>query len=237
MQGVPRWTASLAALACVATLAVAPATASPGQPDRGLPRTTATADSAPTRFQVESRLKALGLPVGAVDGTFTAYTRRGLCAWRELTGRRPHRAFPGAAEMAAIVHTVVLQVPADLVTGVNVNRTCQTAVWVGSPGSLVRLKGVFPVSTGMPGYSTHVGIFRVQRRIDGWHESTLYDGAMLYRPLYFSGGQALHGSITDTLVLPYPASHGCVRMLHADVDRLWSGGFAVGQTVRVYGTW
>ncbi len=59
----------------------------------------------------------------------------------------------------------------------------------------------------------------------------------MYRPKYFNGGIALHGSITDSYVLPYPASHGCVRMLHADVDTLWRSGVDVGTPVYVYGLW
>ena len=46
----------------------------------------------------------------------------------------------------------------------------------------------------------------------------------MYRSLYFSGGQAIHGSHSDTYVVTYPASHGCVRMLHRDVDWLWRKG-------------
>ena len=40
----------------------------------------------------------------------------------------------------------------------------------------------------------------------------------LYRPLYFKGGFALHGSSS---VPGYPASHGCVRTTNADQDYLW----------------
>ena len=55
--------------------------------------------------------------------------------------------------------------------------------------------------------------------------------------MQFSGGQAMHGSATDALVRTYPASHGCVRMLHRDIDALQAGGVGNGTLVRVIGTW
>jgi lipoprotein-anchoring transpeptidase ErfK/SrfK len=59
----------------------------------------------------------------------------------------------------------------------------------------------------------------------------------MYRSLYFNGGEAVHGSYSDSYVVTYPASHGCVRMLHRDVDWLWRNGWTIGTTVRVYGRW
>jgi peptidoglycan hydrolase-like protein with peptidoglycan-binding domain len=53
---------------------------------------------------------------------------------------------------------------------------------------------------------TPMGSFRVQSRIAGFRESKL---GLLYNPLYFNGGFAIHGSNS---VPGYPASHGCVRI-------------------------
>lgn len=53
---------------------------------------------------------------------------------------------------------------------------------------------------------TPTGDFRVYRRIDGWRESPL---GLLYNPLYFTGGFAIHGAPS---VPDHPASHGCVRV-------------------------
>jgi lipoprotein-anchoring transpeptidase ErfK/SrfK len=55
----------------------------------------------------------------------------------------------------------------------------------------------------------------VYRQINGWRRSPL---GLLYRPKYFSGGYALHGS---TSVPAYPASHGCVRVNTRAMDHLW----------------
>lgn len=193
----------------------------------------ATAAAAPSPVAVERALSAAGLPTGTVDGSYTQRTRRALCAWRELTGRAPSRALPTAAEAVAITSGFRLRPPAHLVkTGVNVNIRCQAAYYVKN-GSVVR---VMPVSSGSKGHRTRTGRFDVYRSTKGWHRSTIY-GSKMYRPLFFSGGMALHGSATDSLVKDYPASHGCVRMLHRDVDFLWKQGMSRRGDVYVYGKW
>jgi peptidoglycan hydrolase-like protein with peptidoglycan-binding domain len=63
--------------------------------------------------------------------------------------------------------------------------------------------------------TTPTGTFRIQRKIDGWRESRL---GLLWRPAYFSGGFAVHGSAS---VPPYPASHGCIRVSMWTQDRIW----------------
>jgi lipoprotein-anchoring transpeptidase ErfK/SrfK len=103
------------------------------------------------------------------------------------------------------------------------------------------IERVMPVSTGQSTPSgrleTVPGVHRVARTVNGWWQSTLYVDGHMYRPMFFIRGQALHGSINDSLVKTYPASHGCVRMLHADIDALWDAGFSMGDTVKVYGVW
>lgn len=55
---------------------------------------------------------------------------------------------------------------------------------------------------------TPLGDFHINRRINGWRESSL-DIGRLYNPLYFNGGIAFHGATSVPL---YPASHGCIRL-------------------------
>ncbi len=55
---------------------------------------------------------------------------------------------------------------------------------------------------------TPLGDFHINRRINGWRESSLNIGR-LYNPLYFNGGIAFHGATSVPL---YPASHGCIRL-------------------------
>lgn len=110
-----------------------------------------------------------------------------------------------------------------------------STVTVTKLGQLI--KRVMKVSTGQAAFPTDPGKHAVDWTYSGWWQSTIYPDGHMYRPIFFNRGQALHGSATDSLVMWYPASHGCVRMLHADVDALWAAGFSRQQIVNVYGTW
>ena len=191
----------------------------------------------PNEFNVEVAFMRLGIPTGIVDGVWDERTKQGVCAWRELTGHEVNRSLPTAAEQLEIVNTVQLQPAADNVVGVNVNKTCQIATWV-KDNSRQNFE-VFIVSTGMSSaHETKSGNWSVSWKVNRWYESTFYPDGWMYWPMFFSyRGEALHGSETDSMVHWYPASHGCVRMLHSDIDKLWKAGFGVGDQVRVYGTW
>ena len=188
---------------------------------------------------MELRLYRNGYPVGKVDGILDQDTRRALCIWRDYSRRSVTRNLPTESERVAILASVRPTVPTRLVTGINISRTCQTVTLVSvSKTTQTRfVEAIYKASTGMPGFETRKGTFRIYSQTDKWLESTLYPGAMMYRPKFFSGGQALHGSWTNALVLPYPASHGCVRMSHSAVDYLWSHGIGIGTKVMVYGDW
>lgn len=79
---------------------------------------------------------------------------------------------------------------------------------------------VFDISSGKSSTPTPRGIFRIQRQINGLRISSL---GKLWRPKYFTGGIALHGSPS---VPNYPASHGCVRMTNQEIDYIWGAGLA-----------
>ena len=53
----------------------------------------------------------------------------------------------------------------------------------------------------------------------------------MYKPYYFRGGYALHGSLS---VPSYPASHGCIRVTNSDMDYLRQH-LELGMSVYVYG--
>jgi lipoprotein-anchoring transpeptidase ErfK/SrfK len=74
-----------------------------------------------------------------------------------------------------------------------------------------------PVSTGMRGHSTPMGVFSIiQKR--KWHRSNIYSGApMPYMQRITWSGIAMHAG-----VLPgYPASHGCIRMPMSFAVKMW----------------
>lgn len=203
-----------------------------------VPSRTSTPVKAISKLRVEQSLKRLGLPVGKVNGAWGDETKRAVCMWRELSNKSSSRNYPSAQEMQEIVDTVSFTPSNQMVVGLNVSLTCQGASWVvlNKEGTPV-FREFFQVTTGAPGRETKTGTFKIYYQTNAWHESTLYKGAMMYRPKYFYQGQALHGSASDSMIGPKPASHGCVRMLHADIKKLWNAHFDLGSVVRVYGAW
>src|SRR5882757_7374735 len=75
-----------------------------------------------------------------------------------------------------------------------------------------------PVSTGMPGHSTPMGVFSIIQK-HKFHHSNIYSGApMPYMQRITWSGVAMHAG-----VLPgYPASHGCIRMPMAFAVKMWN---------------
>jgi lipoprotein-anchoring transpeptidase ErfK/SrfK len=74
-----------------------------------------------------------------------------------------------------------------------------------------------PVSTGMPGHPTPMGVFSVIEK-DRYHHSNIYSGApMPFMQRITWSGVAMHAG-----VLPgYPASHGCIRMPESFAIKMW----------------
>jgi lipoprotein-anchoring transpeptidase ErfK/SrfK len=75
-----------------------------------------------------------------------------------------------------------------------------------------------PVSTGMKGHSTPMGVFSIIQK-HKFHHSNIYSGApMPYMQRITWSGVAMHAG-----VLPgYPASHGCIRMPMAFAMKMWN---------------
>jgi lipoprotein-anchoring transpeptidase ErfK/SrfK len=75
-----------------------------------------------------------------------------------------------------------------------------------------------PVSTGMPGHPTPMGIFSVIQK-QRYHHSNIYSGApMPYMQRITWSGVAMHAG-----VLPgHAASHGCIRMPMAFAMKMWN---------------
>jgi lipoprotein-anchoring transpeptidase ErfK/SrfK len=75
-----------------------------------------------------------------------------------------------------------------------------------------------PVSTGMPGHSTPMGVFSIIQK-QKFHQSNIYSGApMPYMQRITWSGIAMHAG-----VLPgHPASHGCIRMPMAFAVKMYN---------------
>jgi len=74
-----------------------------------------------------------------------------------------------------------------------------------------------PISTGMKGHPTPMGVFSVIEK-DRYHHSNIYSGApMPFMQRITWSGVAMHAG-----VLPgYAASHGCIRMPEAFAVKMW----------------
>ena len=74
-----------------------------------------------------------------------------------------------------------------------------------------------PISTGMRGHPTPMGVFSVIQK-HKYHHSNIYSGApMPYMQRITWSGVAMHAG-----VLPgYPASHGCIRMPMSFAVKMW----------------
>jgi lipoprotein-anchoring transpeptidase ErfK/SrfK len=119
----------------------------------------------------------------------------------------------------------VAPVPRKSVSGtrVEIDLTRQVLFFVKSG----RVQWTIPVASGADGTRTPTGTFSIQRKLPYWRESYL---GLLYKPSYFYGGYAIHGSHS---VPAYPASHGCVRVGVGTMDWLYPL-LPIGTRVDVY---
>lgn len=181
-----------------------------------------------------------------VDGISGPVTRQRLCAFR-LSANLPVSTddmASGSEEEAVLMATETLGIPFTSAILADrwalIDETCQIMfVGVGTE----RLQFVFPTSTGLADFPTRPqvrsDVFKYDPAVDngGWHDSFDFPAAEdnplngnMYKPLYFDGGQAIHGANN---VPRSPASHGCARLRLDDMDALvdWLGlGDAGGVT-------
>ncbi|MDP9441149.1 MAG: L,D-transpeptidase family protein [Actinomycetota bacterium] len=182
---------------------------------------------------LQSRLDQLGYWV-PVDGRFTALTTQALYALQKAAGI-PRTGQFDAATARALDQGVVPTPRSTSGYVAEIDKGRQLLMLV-SNGRIVR---VFNTSTGngaryRSGSGTAIahtpeGSFSVERQINGLRISEL---GQLFRPKYFTGGYAIHGSPS---IPPYPASHGCVRVSNAAINFLWdTGALPLGTPVFVY---
>ena len=162
---------------------------------------------------LQQRLVALHYDPGPVDGRYGGGLTSAVMAFQKVTGRPRN----GRATLDVLAAIAAATDPAPLLpdggpTRIEVDFKRQV-LFFWKDGALLR---ILPVSTGngkrycaegICGVAvTPSGSFRIERRIKGKRKSYL---GLLYDPLYFYGGFAIHGSPS---VPGYPASHGCVRI-------------------------
>jgi lipoprotein-anchoring transpeptidase ErfK/SrfK len=197
------------------------------------PRTLRIGMTGPDVLALQRRLIGLHYVPGALNGVFGSSTFHAVVAFQKVQGiGRDGQVGPVTrAKLASPVAPRLTQRRSGMY--LEVNLTKQVLV-IGYNSAVFR---ILDVSTGngqpytVNGVTriarTPVGSFRIQRKIDAWRTSTL---GRLYRPAYFYGGYAIHGSYS---VPSYPASHGCVRVTIANMDRMYPT-LLIGTPVKVY---
>jgi len=216
-------------------LAAGPAHAAPGSAVTAAtaPRILRLGMKGPDVLALQRRLVSLHYVPGTLNGVFNSSTFHAVVAFQKVNGiGRDGQVGPiTRAKLARPVVPKLLQRRSGLYVEISLAKQ---VLIMGNNSALFR---VLDVSTGngrpytVDGSTriarTPVGNFRIQRKINAWRTSTL---GQLYRPAYFVGGYAIHGSYS---VPSYPASHGCVRVTIANMDRMYSS-LKIGTPVKVY---
>lgn len=183
---------------------------------------------------LQEELTEAGFFPGEIDGVFGQATLGAVYAFQKLYGMERTGTFrtedwplldreirgPGPAPEPDRVEIdlsrqVMYLIEAEEVTGVFPVSSASGAAYRNASGRLINA-------------NTPEGRFTFQRSRGGWWESYL---GFLYRPYYFYGGYAIHGSSS---VPPFPASHGCVRVPIEDMDFL-ATRLEMGMPIYLYG--
>jgi len=192
-------------------------------------------ESGPEVQALQQRLSDRGFWLGTPDGTYGQLTRQAVMAFQKAHGLS-RDGVAGPATLAAL-DTAGPVAPRDA-SGSHLEIDLARQILIVVEGGAT--KWVLNTSTGngeayaSPGggtavASTPTGSFTIYREIDGLREAPL---GTLYRPKYFTGGIAIHGSGS---IPAYPASHGCARLTNSAMDLLWASGLAnLGTPVLVY---
>ena len=182
--------------------------------------------------RIQQRLVDLNFWTGAVDGSFGLTTKQAVMAFQKYAGLGTSGDVDQPTADALSAQTEQARATADAGTLVEIDKTKQLLFFVvdgktqwifntstangqpyeeedqNSPGEIV--KGVAITPDGLH----HVN----RERPEGWWEGDL---GQIYRPKYFVGGAAVHGSNS---IPNYPASHGCVRVSVPAMDFIWETG-------------
>ncbi len=190
--------------------------------------------SGPWVERLQQRLVEAGFRPGANDGSFGQASLGAVYAFQKVHDLERDGIFreehwpllDGVVELPIqagapdrvevdLAKQVLFLVKDDTVTAMLPISSGNGDTYRGSRGTPVRAR-------------TPEGDYSFYKQVDGWRISYL---GGLYRPYYFRGGYAIHGSLS---VPPYPASHGCVRVELHDMDFL-ATELELGMPVFVYG--
>lgn len=211
----------------------------------GTPLVAVGSANGPETTRIQLRLIELGFWLSGYDGRYSHTTRQAVMAFQKYSGLEPTGAVDDETAFTLTVASnraigisevpgVIVEVDKDrqlLFMMVDGRLEWTLNVSTGS-GQFYRERNQKDPNRWEEGRSlTPSGFFVVDReRPHGWWSGDLGE---IYRPKYFNGGVAIHGS----KVIPnYPASHGCVRVSTAAMDMIWESGLVPRKTtIWVYG--
>ncbi|MGA1162951.1 MAG: L,D-transpeptidase family protein [Ilumatobacteraceae bacterium] len=200
--------------------------------------------------RVQERLLQAGYWHVAVDGKFGHTTKQAVMAFQKYHGLKASGSVDQATALAltavsekpvsrsqlddVVREGVVVEVDKDrqilmIVVNGSVEWVLNTST--GNGQWYLEQNQKDPTQWELGKSITDSGRFTVNRqRSEGWWEGDLGE---IYRPKYFNGGIAIHGSRS---IPSYPASHGCVRVSVSAMDMIWESGLVPkGTRVWVYG--
>jgi peptidoglycan hydrolase-like protein with peptidoglycan-binding domain len=203
------------------------------KPKPAKPAKLSSGSEGPAVQALQRRLAELGYQVHEVDGQFGAETHHAVVAFQKVN-RLGRDGVVGPVTRRALERPRIPQ-PRSRKAGFHVEA--DLTMQVVYPVKDGKIQEILDASSGSgQNYTvdgdvrvavTPLGDFQIQRKIDAWRKSDL---GLLYRPAYFTGGYALHGSYS---VPAFPASHGCIRITIAAMDRLFAR-LPVGTPMLVY---
>lgn len=194
--------------------------------------------------RVQARLLELGFWLQGTDGDYGLTTTQAVMAFQKFHGVPATAAVDDqTAELMSAAGPRATGL-ANAGTLVEIDKSRQLlfivqdglATWVlnSSTGSEIPYEAVNdkdPTKTERGDAVTPVGLYHTEReRPEGWWAGDLGE---IYRPKYFVGGIAVHGSNS---IPNYPASHGCVRVSVPAMDFIWESELMpLGINVWVHG--
>ncbi|GIM92906.1 L,D-transpeptidase family protein [Paractinoplanes toevensis] len=197
------------------------------------PAPTATAAPAPKKLKigakgddvlaVQQRLISLGYWINKADGKFGSTTQQAVFALQKAAGigrdgtvgPKTQKALdagvrPTAKSKAGSGYLVEISLKKQLLMLVKDGQVVTTLNTSTGSNENYEYEGETYLA------DTPTGHFKVGRQIDGTRHGPLGD---LWRPKYFNGGIAVHGSPS---IPPYAASHGCARLSNAAMNWIWA---------------
>jgi peptidoglycan hydrolase-like protein with peptidoglycan-binding domain len=185
-------------------------------------------------LKLQRRLVSLHFWLGVPDGVFGDSTQQAVFAFQK-EANLPRDGAVGAATSKRLDRGLVVKPRTRSGSAIEINLAKNVIIVVKSG----QLRTVLNTSTG-GGYTytsegvtgvavTPTGVFHIERQINAMVTAPL---GQLWRPKYFVGGYAIHGSYS---VPPYPASHGCVRLSIEAINWVWGANvMPLGTKVWVY---